>query len=197
MARLYFRYGVVGSAKTLNLLAVAHNYEQQGKRVLVLKPEMDTRFGRELVRSRAGLRRNADILVNGETDLNFGRFDGVSCVLADEAQFLPVRTIDQLRELTWRCDIPAICYGLRTDFRTRAFEASQRLLEVADSIEEIKTCCNFCNDKAVFNLKHRGGVATATGPAIELGAEEKFLPACCKCYREQLELGSPRGEIRP
>lgn len=119
------------------------------------------------------------------------------CWQRQDAQFLPVRAIDQLRELTWRCDIPAICYGLRTDFRTRAFAASRRLLEVADSIEEIKICCNFCNDKAVFNLKHRGGVASAAGPVIDLGAEEKFLPACCKCYREQLELGSPRGELRP
>jgi thymidine kinase len=189
MAKLYFRHGTVGSAKTLNLLAVAHNYELQGKRVMVLKPELDTRFGRELVKSRAGLQRRADLLLRADTELDFSRFEGMSCVLVDEAQFVPVPVIEQLRELTWRCGIPVICYGLRTDFRTRAFEGSRRLLELADSIEEIKTTCSLCNAKAILNLKHRDGVPTVDGPVIDLGAEEKYLPACHRCYHEQLEKG--------
>ncbi len=186
MAKLYFRYGTVGSAKTLNLLAVAHNYQQQGKRVVLAKPAMDTRFGAEYVVSRAGLRQRADVFLEPESVLAAERFAGVSCVLVDEAQFLSPKVIDQLHALTRTADIPVICYGLRTDFRTRAFPGSARLFEIADSIEEVKTTCTYCNRKAVFNLKHKNGVATVTGPAVDLGAEEKYFPTCHRCYREQL-----------
>ncbi len=188
MAKLYFRYGTVGSAKTLNLLAVAHNYEQQGKQIVLAKPSLDTRFGAEFVASRAGLRRRADVFLDPDSDLPPEDFCGVHCVLVDEAQFLSRHVIDQLHALTRSADIPVICYGLRTDFRTSAFEGSARLFELADSIEEIKTTCTYCNRKAVFNLKHRNGVATVTGPAVDLGAEEKYFPTCHRCYHQQLEL---------
>ena len=105
----------------------------------------------------------------------------------DEAQFLSKSVIDQLRAIASVQNIPVICYGLRTDFRGNLFEGSKRLFEVADSIEEIKTTCTFCNRKAIFNLKLVEGKPTLTGPSIELGAEEKYLPACASCYREQLE----------
>lgn len=186
MAKLYFRHGTVGSAKTLNLLAVAHNYRQQGKEVLLLKPEMDSRFGKSQIKSRAGLEMMADILVNSSTDLMNYDYEGVSCILVDEAQFLPARIIDQLREITLTKEIPVICYGLRTDFRTKLFEGSLRLMELADSIEEVKATCHFCNRKSIANLKHVNGVATLDGPSIQLGCEEKYYPACYRCFSEQV-----------
>ena len=113
-------------------------------------------------------------------------FEGFDCVLVDEAQFLAPAVIDQLRVLTRRVDVPVICYGLRTDFRTRLFAGTRRLLEIADAIEEIKTTCAFCNKKAIFNLKLVDGIPSLSGPSVEMGAEEKFLPACYACYTHRL-----------
>ena len=195
MAKLYFRYGAVGSAKTLNLLAVAHNYAQQNKRAFIIKPELDERFGRELVHSRAGVEKKADLLVGPKTKLDRKSFEGVDCILVDEAQFLSPELIEQLREVSSEQKIPVICYGLRTDFRRRLFDGARRLMELADSIEEVKTTCNFCNRKAIFNLKLMNGVPTLDGPTIDLGSEEKYLPACPACYTAKLrESGAlPRG----
>jgi thymidine kinase len=187
MAKLYFRYGTVGSAKTMNLLAVTHNYQQQSKQVLLLKPKLDVRFGLDEVRSRTGLSKKADMLLDDDTLFHPGLFEGVSCVLVDEAQFLSKSVIDQLRYLATVMDIPVICYGLRTDFRGELFPGSHRLFEVADTIEEVKTTCSYCNKKAIFNLKLVDGRATLTGPTIELGSEERYIPTCSVCYRGQLE----------
>lgn len=187
MAKLYFRHGTVGSAKTLNLLAVAHNYRQQGKQVVLLKPELDCRFGTDHIKSRAGLEMQADVLVSPQTDLKQLTLDGVSCLLVDEAQFLSIEHIDQLRDIAYLKDIPVICYGLRTDFRTKLFPGSLRLMELADSIEEIKATCYFCNKKSIMNLKHVDGNPTLEGPSVQLGSEEKYLPVCYQCYRTHLE----------
>lgn len=191
MAKLYFRYGSVGSAKTLNLLAVAHSYTQQQKRVVVLKPELDQRFGKDVVTSRAGLSRRADILVNDATILDHDALRGANCLLVDEAQFLAPPVVDQLREITEVLDIPVICFGLRGDFRTRLFPGAQRLFELADEISEVKTTCFFCNRKAVFNLKLLDGRPTLAGPVIDLGAEERYLPACPKCYSAKTKEATP------
>ena len=185
MAKLYFRHGTVGSAKTLNLLAVAHNYERQGKKIEVLKPRFDTRFGAEEVASRAGLSRTAHRLLDEDTVLDPAEFVGCHCVLVDEAQFLTPRHVEQLRDVSRAARCPVICYGLRTDFRTELFPGSRRLLELADSIEEVKTTCAFCNKKALLNLKHLDGAATLAGPSAQLGAEETYLPVCYAHYLEQ------------
>lgn len=185
MAKLYFRHGTVGSAKTLNLLAVAHNYRQQGKWVVLLKPKLDTRFGEQSIRSRAGLEMTADILVDEETDLLNLKWEGVNCVLVDEAQFLSALHIEQLRKLTLIQDLPVICYGLRTDFKSHLFEGSLRLMELADSIEEVKATCHYCNRKSIMNLKHVNGKAVTSGPTVEMGAEEKYYPVCYSCYNAQ------------
>lgn len=184
MAKLYFRYGTVGSAKTLNLLAVAHNYRQQGKKVLLVKPEIDTRFGKDVIKTRAGLEAEADVFVPVSGSLVFPALDGVACILVDEAQFLREQDVNQLRQIAC-AGVPVICYGLRTDFRRQLFPAAQRLFELADSIEEVKTTCNFCLRKAVFNLKLLDGKPTLSGPSVELGAEEKYLPVCATCYDSQ------------
>lgn len=183
MAKLYFRYGTVNSAKTLNLLAVAHNYRQQGKRALIVKPALDTRWGQDWITSRAGPKMPADIVCETGTVITQMDLEGVSCVLVDEAQFLSLFVIQQLADLAHgKLGIPVICYGLRTDFRTNLFPAAAKLLELADTIEEVKTTCQFCDKKAIFNLKLVGGVPTMAGPSVELGAEEKYLPACAPCY---------------
>jgi thymidine kinase len=186
MAKLYFRFGTVGSAKTLNLLAVAHNYRNQNKQVILLKPELDHRFGRESIKSRAGLEMAADFLVGPQSNLLELNFEGINCILADEAQFLTARNIEQLREISHAFNIPVICYGLRTDFRTKLFEGSQRLMELADSIEEVKATCHYCNKKSIANLKHVEGKATVEGPSVQLGAEERYFPVCYGCYSNQL-----------
>jgi thymidine kinase len=187
MAKLYFRYGTVGSAKTLNLLAVAHNYRQQGKKILLFKPDIDVRFGKEQIRSRAGLEMVADCLIQKDTSLLELDYSGISCVLVDEVQFLTAKHIEELREVTFIKDIPIICYGLRTDFRSRLFAGSLRILELADAIEEVKATCHFCNRKSILNLRHVGGRATLDGPVVDLGAEERYYPSCYRCYREQLQ----------
>lgn len=176
MAKLYFRYGVVSSAKTLNLLAVAHNYQLQGKRVVIIKPKLDTRFGEDVVASRAGLSVKADVLVDGDSIPDI-RTDNLSCVLVDEAQFLTPGVIDHLHHVAHLMHVPVICYGLRTDFRRCLFPASQRLFELADSIEEIKTTCFYCNRKATFNQRMVPG-----DQQILLGADDAYRPVCALHY---------------
>ena len=191
MAKLYFRYGAMGSAKTLNLLAVRHNYELQGKRVVLIKPRTDDRFVAQTVRSRAGLEHEADLLVEEDTDFPASFFQGLHCVLVDEGQFLSPRTVERLRDATREFNVPVIAYGLRTDFATRLFPGSQRLLELADAIEEIKTTCMFCNRKAVFNLRHGSdGKAIIDGPQVLLG-DATYSPVCHGCYVERV--GTPIG----
>jgi thymidine kinase len=185
MAKLYFRYGTVGSAKTLNLLAVAHNYRQQGKQILLMKPAIDTRFGRDIIATRAGLSMPADVVIEPSGFWATPPLHDYACILVDEVQFLRTEDIDILSAICRGHDIPVICYGLRTDFRKNAFPASQRLFEIADSLEEVKTTCHYCLRKAIFNLKLVDGVASVTGPNVDLGCEEKYLPTCAKCYQYQ------------
>lgn len=186
MAKLYFRYGTVGSAKTLNLLAVAHNYRQQGKRVILAKPAVDNRFGLGVIKTRAGLEMLADKIIPAAGTWAFDSLDNCACILVDEAQFLRPTDIDIFyRAVHGPHSVPVICYGLRTDFRTDSFPAAKRLFELADSIEEIKTTCHYCLRKAIFNLKLVDGKPTKDGPSVELGCEEKYLPACAGCYEHQ------------
>lgn len=186
MAKLYFRYGTMGSAKTLNLLAVLHNYEQQGKKALLLKPLLDTRFGHDVVQSRAGLSHKADLLLQGEETIQLQAFLPLQCILVDEAQFLQPSIIQQLRDIATYDNIPVICYGLRTDFRGKLFPGSQSLFELADSFEEVKTTCAYCNKKATMNLRFIEGKATLSGETVLLGADENYQPACYPCYRQKL-----------
>lgn len=185
VAKLYFRYGTMDSAKTLNLLAVAHNYRKQGKRVVLIKPRLDTRFGETAIASRSGLRAEADLCVDDSTRLDGGDFEGVDCVLVDEAQFLPPRVIDDLRRITIRPGVPVICYGLRTDYKTRLFPGAARLMELADAIEEVKVTCQVCNGKATCNLRLVDGRAALDGPVVMLGAEQ-YIPVCWKHWDEAI-----------
>lgn len=185
MAKLYFRYGTMDSAKTLNLLAVAHNYRKQGKRCALMKPRLDDRFGTELIKSRSGLEATADVLLGPDDGIPVELLAAQDCVLVDEAQFLAEHQIDALRDLTIDHGVPVICYGLRTDFLSHLFPGSRRLLEVADSIEEVKVTCFFCGKKAVFNLRMVDGEGVFVGPQIQLGGDEKYVACCPGHYREQ------------
>lgn len=193
MAKLYFRHGTMGSAKTLNLLAVAHNYRSQGKRALVMKPRLDDRFAQGDVVSRAGLSTKADILVDADSVLDLAQFEGVDCLLVDEAQFLSPQMVEQLRALTLSHNLPVICYGLRTDFRTELFPGSRRLLELADSLEEVKVTCHHCNKKAIFNMRLYNGGPTLDGVQVQLGAEESYVPVCFSCWDRALPSGHRRA----
>lgn len=185
MAKLYFRYGTMSSSKTANLLMVAHNYKSQGKKVLLVKPIIDNRFGQSLIKSRCGLESEADYLLEKD-DNNFRMIEceyleKLDAILVDESQFLTEKQVNKLRELS--CKVPVLCYGLRTDYKTNLFEGSKRLMEIADSIEEIKTTCYFCNKKAIVNFKHSNGKIIKNGnDDIDLGAEDKYLCACYECW---------------
>ncbi len=184
MAKLYFRYGTMDSAKSMNLLAVAHNYRKQGKRVLLVKPRLDTRFGATKISSRCGLEAAADLMLDEDTIIDPRDFTGLDCVLVDEAQFLSPATIEDLRRITVDPGVPVICYGLRTDFRTKLFPGAQRLMELADRIEEVKVTCQYCAKKAICNLRFVNGTPTIRGQQIQLGADEHYAPVCFAHYDE-------------
>jgi len=184
VAKLYFRYGTMDSAKSMNLLAVAHNYRKQGKRVLLMKPRLDTRFGATKISSRSGLEAEADLMVDEDTVIDPRDFTGLDCVLVDEAQFLAPAVIDELRRITVDPGVPVICYGLRTDFKTKLFPGAQRLMELADGIEEVKVTCQYCQRKAICNLRFVNGTPVVEGPQIQLGAEESYAPVCWAHYDE-------------
>lgn len=189
MPKLYFRYGAVGSAKTLNLLAVAHNYKAQGQKPYLVKPALDTRFGNP-IKTRAGLEAPADYQIEDwETRQVLAQQTGlldakVACVLIDEAQFLTPEQIDFFRSVTKLS--PVICYGLRTDFQLNLFPGSRRLMEVADSIEEIKTTCRYCDKKATCNLRLVDGEPVSKGPQVLLGLEDVYVSTCWFCYNDAM-----------
>jgi thymidine kinase len=172
------------SAKSMNLLAVAHNYRKQGKKVLLVKPRLDTRFGATKISSRSGLEADADLMIDDDTVLDARDFANLDCVLVDEAQFLPPTVIEDLRRITVDPGVPVICYGLRTDFRTKLFPGAQRLMELADRIEEVKVTCQYCQKKAICNLRFVNGAPTIDGPQIQLGADEHYAPVCWAHYDE-------------
>ena len=187
MAKLFFKYGTVFSAKSLNLIATAHNYETQGKRVLLLIPKIDTRSGGN-VASRAGLNLPAELVAVDTNIMNIfekhlKQKEVIDCVLVDEAQMLTEKHIEELRDIVDAYNTPVICYGLRVSYTTRMFDASKRLFELSDKLEEIKTICWYCNHKATHNLKLKDGKPEYEGNPIEIGGLEKFLPVCYTCFK--------------
>lgn len=183
MAKLYFRYGAMNSGKSTALMQVAHNYEEQGMRVLILKPKVDTKGSGDLV-SRLGVRRPADLLVPPDMDLveavRAASSEGrpLACVLCDESQFLTAEQAEQLFMVTVELNIPVICYGLRTDFKGELFPGSAELLATADVIEEVKTIC-WCGKKAAFNARFdQHGHVVKEGAQVVLGANDKYIGLC-------------------
>jgi len=197
VAKLYFRFGAMNSGKSTGLLQAAYNYEERGQRVLLAKPAVDTKGDREIV-SRLGVTRTVDVVLPadvdvraavaeaGATDPESARLDGmvrpVSCVLVDEAQFLTPRQVDDLLRIAVLDQIPVLAYGIRTDFRTEAFPGSRRLLEVAHSLEELKTICR-CGRKAVFNARKIHGQFVFDGSQVAIdGTDVEYESLCANCY---------------
>ena len=188
MAKLYFKYGAMGSSKTANALITKFNYEERGMRVWLIKPALDVRDGADTVRSRIGLSADADA-ISRETNIydlfRDGRDDHV--IIADECQFFTPAQIDQLRRIVDECDVPVLCFGLRTDFLTHLFEGSRRLFEVADSISEIKTICS-CGKKAIVNARIDGeGKIVTEGGQILLGGNDSYVAMCHSCWKNEIE----------
>ena len=187
MAKLYFKYGAMGSSKTAQALITKFNYEERGMDVWLLKPSIDSRDGETLLRSRIGLEATADV-VRPEDDIRAlyaarGRHD---VVIVDECQFLTPEQIEQLRQLVDEENLPVLCFGLRTDFLTHLFPGSRRLFELADSITEIKTICE-CGSKATVNARIDGEGHVVTEVAqVFLGGNDSYVAMCHACWRKRI-----------
>ena len=184
MAKLYFKYGAMGSSKTAQALITKYNYEENDMSVWLLKPSADTRDGATILRSRIGLEAEVDIAAP-ETNV-YDRFrekyaGECDAVIVDECQFLTPAQIDQLRQIVDDFDIPVMCFGLRTDFQTRLFPGSLRLMELADAIEEIKTMCD-CGTKATVNARISDGYIVTEGAQVVLGGNDSYIAMCHRCY---------------
>lgn len=185
MAKLYFKYGAMGSSKTAQALITKYNYEENDLQVWLIKPSSDTRDGADILKSRIGLQAmctvmppEADIFEAFRRD-RLGRCD---VIIVDECQFLTPEQIDQLRAIVDEYNLPVMCFGLRTDFRTRLFPGSMRLMEVADNIEEIKTICD-CGAKATVNARiDSDGHIITHGAQVVLGGNDSYIAMCHRCY---------------
>ena len=189
MAKLYFRYGAMNSGKTTLLLQAAYNYEERGLKTLVLKPSIDTK-GENFLVSRIGLKRKVDHLISTEEDIYLyleKSIKNISCIFVDEAQFLSKHQVEDLMQIVVDFNIPIICYGLRTDFRTNGFPGATRLLEIAHTIEEMKTICA-CGRKAMFNGRKINGKFTVEGSQVAIDGEDniEYESLCGKCYIEKV-----------
>lgn len=187
MAKLYFRYGAMNCGKTTAMLQVAHNYEERGMQVILLKPDTDTK-GQDHIVSRLGVSRVVDYIVSKAEDVHEliatnTTKDKLGAVLVDEVQFMTRDQINQLFGVATELNIPVICYGLRTDFQTRVFQGAARLLEIAHSLEELKTICE-CGKKAIFNARKVNGKYTQDGEqvAIDGEGETTYQSLCGSCY---------------
>jgi len=192
MAQLFFKYSTMNAGKSIELIKVAYNYEERGKRVLVMTSGLDDRSGRGVVASRIGLKREA-VPVDDDTNiLNIfireNEKHPVDCVLLDECQFLKKHHVQELAEIVDSFDVPVMAYGLKNDFRNELFEGSYYMLVYADKIEEIKTIC-WCGRKATMVARVVDGKAVKTGDQIIIGGTEMYVPLCRKHYND--------GRIRP
>ena len=185
MAKLYFKYGAMGSSKTAQALITKYNYEENDMSVWLIKPSADTRDGADILRSRIGLQASVEVMT---PDMNiFDRYtqtrkDNCHVVIVDECQFMTPAQIDQLRAIVNEYAVPVLCFGLRTDFQTKLFPGSARLMELADVIEEIKTMCD-CGAKAIINARiSADGLIVTEGAQVVLGGNDSYIAMCHKCY---------------
>lgn len=184
MAKLYFRYGAMGSGKTIDLLKVAYNYEERGQRVLLLSPSKDDRYGKGKITTRIGLQRECVSITEDVNIFSYVKnmYNKPSAILVDEAQFFTEAQIYQLSDIVDYFEISVICYGLRADFRLNFFPGSKTLMAIADSVEEIKTICE-CGKKAIINMRFVDGVAVVEGEQVVIGGNDTYKSVCRKCYK--------------
>ena len=183
MAKLYFKYGAMGSSKSAQALITQFNYEELGMTVWLIKPSVDDRDGANIIRSRIGLQREAQVIHPDEDIIaTFARAGHADVIIADEAQFFSPEQIDQLRRIIDEQNIPVLCFGLRTDFQCKLFDGSRRLFEVADTITEIKAICD-CGAKATVNARlDSEGCIVTEGAQLLLGGNDRYLAMCHKCW---------------
>ncbi|MGK0550717.1 thymidine kinase [Enterococcus faecalis] len=184
MAQLFFKYGAMNSGKTIEILKVAHNYEEQDKPVVIMTSGLDTRDGVGMVSSRIGLKREA-IPIFEETnvyDVVCGLADTPYCVLVDESQFLSKHHVIEFARVVDELGIPVMAFGLKNDFRNELFEGSKYLLLFADKLEELKTICWFCHKKATMNLHYIDGKPVYEGDQVQIGGNEAYYPVCRRHY---------------
>ena len=186
MAKLYFKYGAMGSSKTAQALITKFNYEERGMRVWLIKPALDDRDGVATLRSRIGLEAEACV-IRAEDDVaeRWRTMERTDVIIADEAQFLTPEQIDQLRMLVDEDGIPVLCFGLRTDFQTHLFPGSRRLLELADPITEIKTICE-CGAKATVNARISDGRVVTEGAQVLIGGNDSYVAMCHACWKKRI-----------
>ena len=188
MAKLYFKYGAMGSSKSAQALITKFNYEEKGMSVWLIKPGTDTRDGADIIQSRIGLRQQAQI-ISPDDDIieEYHKAGNYDVIIADEAQFLTPDQIDGLRKLVDECDLPVLCFGLRTDFLTHFFPGAMRLMELADSITEIKTICE-CGCKATVNARFdENGRIITEGDQVMLGGNDRYTAMCHRCWIEKIK----------
>lgn len=187
MAQLYYRYSTMNAGKSIELIKVAYNYEERGKRVLVLTPGVDDRFGVGVIASRIGVTRDA-VPVYDDTNIlelfmKENKKTPIDCVLVDECQFLKKHHVQELVEIVDSCDVPVLAYGLKNDFKNELFEGSYHLLVYADKIEEIKTIC-WCGRKATMVARLVDGRFVKTGEQIIVGGNDMYISLCRKHYND-------------
>ena len=185
MAKLYFKYGAMGSSKTAQALITKYNYEENDMSVWLIKPSADIRDGAGILRSRIGLQANCEIMTP-DTDVHklfsLTRKNKCNVVIVDECQFMTPEQIEQLRAIVDDYNVPVICFGLRTDFQTKLFPGSMRLMELADKIQEIKTICD-CGTKATVNARiDCNGHIVTEGAQVVLGGNDSYIAMCHRCY---------------
>jgi len=188
MAQLYFRYSTMNAGKSTEILKIAHNYEEQNKRVLLFTPALDDRFGKGVITSRMGFQREALIISDRMDLIEEVRRQEPACVLVDEGQFLSRGQVIALTRVVDEIDVPVIVYGLKNDFRNRLFPGSESLLLFADKIEEVKTVCWYCHKKATMLIRMRDGKPVNTGAQVEIGGNDKYVSVCRRCYARRLPL---------
>ena len=183
MAKLYFKYGAMGSSKSAQALTTKFNYEEKGMTVWLIKPGTDTRDGANIIKSRIGLSQKAQVISPDDNIIDaYHEAGNYDVIIADEAQFLTPEQIDQLRVLVDEEDLPVLCFGLRTDFQTHFFPGARRLMELADSITEIKTICE-CGRKATVNARFDdNGKVITEGAQVVLGGNDRYTAMCHKCW---------------
>lgn len=186
MAKLYFKYGAMGSSKSAQALITKFNYEELGMKVWLIKPSVDDRDGADIIKSRIGLSEHADIITPEDSIVDrFHESGEADVIITDESQFFTTKQIDELRYIVDVCDVPVLCFGLRTDFLTHFFPGSMRLMELADSITEIKTVCA-CGKKATVNARiDKYGNVITEGSQVMLGGNDSYVAMCHKCWIER------------
>ena len=180
MPKLYFKYGTMGSSKTAQALMTKFNYEEKGCKVALMKPTIDTRDGTDIIKSRIGLQATCT-LIDENFDFYMFEYEDYDVIIIDESQFLKEYQVNQLKDIAV-CGVPIICFGLKTDFQTHLFEGSKRLIEIADSITEVKSICK-CGRKSEINARiDEQGNIVKTGEQIVLGGNDKYIGMCYECW---------------